>query len=213
MNTKENRAEIDNHTMKFIVGVIAISLAYLTNLFAVDPLTSISASYWDNSLWSRNIFVGFLFAISAFLLSYNGNNKWEKWLSKVAALATVCVAIFPCGCDGHSQIIPMVHYIAAAVMFSILAIFCYFFFRRAWDKGWTQARIRAVLYGICGIAIILAMVGMAVDSLMDGVISKIFLQFTFYAEATGLVAFGIAWLTASRILPFITRSNERLSIL
>ncbi|WP_169249065.1 hypothetical protein [Candidatus Competibacter phosphatis] len=30
MATEKQRAEIDNHTMKFIVGIIAISLAYLT---------------------------------------------------------------------------------------------------------------------------------------------------------------------------------------
>ncbi|HMQ97359.1 MAG TPA: hypothetical protein PKC42_04665, partial [Candidatus Nanoperiomorbaceae bacterium] len=132
MATEKQRAEIDNHTMKFIVGIIAISLAYLTEKFAAKPLASISASYWDEGLWSGNIFVGFLFAISAFLLSYNGNDKWEKWMSKVAALAAICVAMFPCGCDNHPQIIPMVHYIAAAVMFSILAVFCYFFFLRAW---------------------------------------------------------------------------------
>ncbi len=212
MASKEQHAEIDNHTMKFIVGFIAISLAYLTEKFAVKPLASISASYWDEGLWSGNIFVGFLFAISAFLLSYNGHERREKWLSKVAALAAICVAIFPCGCDGHPQIIPMVHYIAASVMFSILAVFCYFFFLRAWKKGWAQARTRAILYGGCGLAIILAMVSMVVDHLMDDALSNRFQQLTFYAEATGLVAFGIAWLTASRILPYLTRSDEKLSI-
>ena len=107
----------------------------------------------------------------------------------------------------------MVHYIAAAVMFSILAVFCYFFFLRAWKKNWAQARTRAVLYGACGIAIILAMMSMVVDHLMDDALSNSFPQFTFYAEATGLVAFGIAWLTASRILPYLTRNDEKLSIL
>ena len=213
MATEKQRAEIDNHTMKFIVGIIAISLAYLTEKFAAKPLASISASYWDEGLWSGNIFVGFLFSISAFLLSYNGNDKWEKWMSKVAALAAICVAMFPCGCDNHPQIIPMVHYIAAAVMFSILAVFCYFFFLRAWKKTWAQARTRAALYGACGIAIILAMASMVVNHLMDDALSNSFPQFTFYAEATGLVAFGIAWLTASRILPYLTRSDEKLSIL
>lgn len=212
MASKEQPAEIDNHTMKFIVGIIAISLAYLTEQFAVKSLTSISASYWDQGVWSGNIFVGFLFAISAFLLSYNGHESREKWLSKAAALAAIGVAMFPCGCDGHPQIIPMVHYIAASVMFSILAVFCYFFFLRAWEKGWAQARARAVLYGICGLAIILAMVGMVVDHLMDDALSSRFQQFTFYAEATGLVAFGIAWLTASRILPYLTRTDEKFSI-
>ena len=120
--------------------------------------------------------------------------------------------MFPCGCDGHAQIIPKVHYIAAAVMFSVLAVFCYFFYLRAWKKGWAQARVRGVLYVVCGSVIILAMVGMSVDHLMDDVLSNTFYQFTFYAEAAGLVAFGVAWLVASRIIPYLTRSDERLSV-
>lgn len=212
MTTNDQRSEIDNHTMKFIVGIIAISLAYLTEKFSVKPLDSISASYWDQGLWSGNIFVGFLFAISAFMLSYNGHENREKWLSKIAALAAIGVAIFPCGCNGYPQIIPTIHYISAAVMFSVLAIFCYFFLVRAWKKGWAQARARAVLYGMCGLAIILSMAGMAADHLMDNLLSNNFNRFTFFAEATGLVAFGIAWLTASRILPYLTRSDEKLSV-
>ncbi len=212
MGSTKQLPEIDNHSMKFIVGVIAISLAYLTNKFALKPLTSISASYWDQGPWSGNIFVGFLFAIGAFLLSYNGHDKYEKWLSKLAAMAAICVAMFPCGCDGNPQIIPMVHYTAAAVMFSVLAIFCYFFFLRAWAKGWIQARTRALLYAACGAAIVLSMLAMAIDHLNEGALSNNFEQFTFYAEATGLVAFGIAWLTASRILPYLTRTDEQLSI-
>ncbi len=36
---------------------------------------------------------------------------------------------------------------------------------------------------------------------------------TFYGERAGLVAFGISWLVASRVLPVITASGERISIL
>ncbi|MBL4710972.1 MAG: hypothetical protein JKX75_00450 [Gammaproteobacteria bacterium] len=128
-------------------------------------------------------------------------------------MAAIGVAMFPCSCDGHFQIIPMVHYVAAAVMFCSLAVFCSFFLARAWKKGWAEVHVRAILDGICGLAIILSMVGMAVDYLMKDVLSNSVEQFTFYAEATGLVAFGIAWLTASRILTYLTRSDERLSVL
>ncbi|GAB2525752.1 hypothetical protein GCM10008940_30600 [Microbulbifer agarilyticus] len=37
-------------------------------------------------------------------------------------------------------------------------------------------------------------------------------RLTYYVEATGLFAFGIAWLTASRMLPFITSEDERIKI-
>jgi hypothetical protein len=97
-------------------------------------------------------------------------------------------------------------------MFGILAAFCYAFFRRARSKGWTQARTRAIVYALCGGAIVLAMVLMGVDILTQGALRGRIDRFTFYAEAAGLIAFGIAWLVASRILPLITRPDERLPI-
>ena len=199
--------------MKLIVGVIALSLPVLTSNLAVDPLDSISAAYWDIGGWPRNIFVGFLFAIGAFLLSYNGHSTREMFLSKVAALAAVGVAMFPCKCGGQAEIIPYVHYASAAVMFGILAVFCYFFLQRARAKHWLQARIRAVIYATCGLIIVLAMALMATDYLTGDALSQRIKRFTFHAEAAGLIAFGIAWLTASRIIPVITRSDERLSVL
>ena len=65
------REEIDHRTIKLIVGVIALSLATLTGAFAGTPIASISASYYEGG-WSQTIFIGFLFAIAAFLLAYNG---------------------------------------------------------------------------------------------------------------------------------------------
>ena len=213
MSSFQRRPEIDNHTMKLIVGVIAISLPVLTSNLAINPLDSISAAYWDAGGWPRNILVGFLFAIGAFLLSYNGHAVGEMILSKVAAFAAVGVAMFPCKCGGRAEIIPYVHYAAAAVMFGILAAFCYFFLQRARAKDWLQARIRAVIYAICGLIIVLAMALMAADYLTGDALSQRIKRLTFYAEAAGLIAFGIAWLTASRIIPVITRTDERLSVL
>ncbi len=43
--------EIDHRTLKLIVGVVALSLAGLTRLFAHTAITSISASYYEGG-WS-----------------------------------------------------------------------------------------------------------------------------------------------------------------
>jgi L-asparagine transporter-like permease len=68
--------EIDEHTSMLIVGLVALSLAWLTNHFSDSPLQSISASYHEGGL-SRNIFVGFICAIAAFLFSYNGKSLFS----------------------------------------------------------------------------------------------------------------------------------------
>jgi len=127
MLSRPKRLEIDHRTMKLIVGAIAFSLAALTSFFSAAPLDSISASYYEGD-WSRNIFVGFLYAISAFLLAYNGKSVFEMRISKVAAFAAIGIAMFPCDCGGRPEIFPYVHSACAAVMFLILSIFCFIFF-------------------------------------------------------------------------------------
>lgn len=68
------RQEIDHRAMKLIVGLIALSLASITSLFSHTLLTSISAAYYQDGP-ARNFLVGFLFAISSFLLAYNGRSR------------------------------------------------------------------------------------------------------------------------------------------
>jgi hypothetical protein len=204
--------EIDHRTIKLIVGVIALTLANLTSFFSQTKITSISASYYEGG-WSQNIFVGFLFAISAFLLAYNGQSRREMVLSKLAACAALGVAMFPCQCGDHKEIIPNVHGISAAVMFVILAFFCYIFFARARNKGHSEAKLRSYIYAGCGIAILVAILTLAIDHLSNGLISEKIVRLTFYGERVGLVAFGISWLTASRVLPVLTSKDERFSLL
>jgi hypothetical protein len=204
------RQEIDHRTIKLIVGIVALSLASLTSLFARTAITSISASYYEGG-WSQSIFIGFLFAISALLLAYNGLSTTEMVVSKVAAIAGLGVALFPCGCEMRSVSVPYVHYACAGVMFLILAFFCYTFFQRARAKRHVQATARATIYAVCGVAIVLSIAGLAIDGLTHGSLSATLPRFTFYGEAAGLVAFGISWLTASRVLPVLTREDERFS--
>ena len=221
MQLKPVREEIDHRTIKLVIGVIAITLGSMTSYFAhLDTgnfITSISESYHVGR-WAQSFFVGFLFAISAFLLAYNGLTIQEMVMSKVASLAAIGVALFPCKCGRGPEIIQYVHAASAAVMFIILAGFCYIFYRRARVKGYMQANMRAAIYVLCGVAIVLAMLAIAVDKISGGIVSTAMTslglngaRLTFYGEHVGLVAFGVSWLTASRVLPVITREDERFS--
>src|SRR5262249_22639326 len=119
--------------------------------------------------------------------------------------------LFPCQCDRPDGHTPYVHWISAATMFLILAYFCYLFLRRARAKGHAEARTRAIIYALSGLAIVLSILVLAFDYLLGGVLKARLPRLTFYGEATGLVAFGISWLTASRVLPFVTSEDERFS--
>ena len=204
------RREIDHRTLKLIVGVIALSLPVLTSVFAKEPLPAISAAYWEGD-WSRNILIGFLFAIAAFLFAYNGLSRPQMVSSKVAAIAALIVALFPCECGGHEVRLPYLHYAAAATMFFILAFFCYEFYVRARSKGHPQAMVRAFIYAVCGIAILVSILVMGANFLLGGALEARIPRLTFFEESEALLAFGISWLIASRVLPLVTRPDERYS--
>lgn len=206
------RMEIDHRTIKLLIGGIALTLANLTSYFTGHQITSISASYYETG-WGQTIFIGFLFAIAAFLLAYNGNSVLEMLLSKLASVAALGVALFPCECGTHVPLVPYVHGASAAVMFTILAIFCGIFYKRAMKKGHTEARRRAYIYATCGWVIVGCIVVLAADNFLGGVIEQRVERLVFYGERAGLVAFGISWLTASKWLPVISRRDERLMLL
>ena len=203
------RPEINEHTTKLIVGFIALMLPILTSIYSEKPLDSISASYHEIG-WSRDIFVGFLFAISAFLLSYNGKEPFmrtQMMMSKVGAIAALVVAIFPCKCTDHIEIIPYLHGIASAVMFLILTIFCIFFLFRAKDKSGLHPKLRITIYVGCAIIMSAAIVFVTIDLMTNGVISSGMDRFLYIAESSALYAFGLAWLTASQKLWILASGN------
>ena len=204
------KQEIDQRTMKLLVGLMALTLANLTSFFSNVSITSISASYYQVG-WSETIFVGFLFAIAAFLAAYNGQSRTEMLFSKVAGVAALGVALFPCGCDGHDEIIKHVHAGSAAAMFLVLTYFCWLFYARAKAKGHTEAKVRAGIYAVCGFAIVLSIVAIVAYSMLSTETQASMPRFVFYGERTGLWAFALSWLTASRVLPGLSAPQERFN--
>lgn len=219
MTRTPKNPEIDHRTIKLLVGVIAIGLPILVSwLAAPHELKSVSEAYHVPE-WPRSIFVGFLYAIAAFLTAYNGRTGREMVSSKVAAAAAFLIAMFPCECAaGHGEIIKGVHYAAAAVMFCVLAYFCWRFYARAVQKKGVhpRAKWRAQIYALCGGAIALSIAALGHEWILgkvspENTFSASFATFVYWFETAGLVAFGIAWLTASHTVPGINGPEERFS--
>jgi hypothetical protein len=199
------RPEIDQYAIKFIIGAIAFSLPWIEIALTEGSITSISASFWWNAgPWPRNILVGFLFAIAAFLLAYNGLSEIEMWLAKIASLAALGIAMFPCECGvpGH-EILRRVHGVSAAAMFAVLTAFCYIFMRRARAKGHRKAQWRAAIYSLCGVGMLVSIALFVIQAVTKREVLIL------WGETLGLVSFGISWLTASRMVPLVTEPSER----
>ena len=203
------RPEVDERMLKLLVGLVAIWLPILVQWIAWPTrLGSISAAYWE-PFWPQTIFIGFLFAIAALLLSYDGRSNAQRVAAKLAATAALLIALYPCQCTGHEEILKGVHYGAAIVMYLVLAFFCWTFRRRALAKGWRRARRRARVYEVCLVGLGLAIAALALNFAMTGALVEFWKPFVFFWEAVGLFAFGLSWLTASHWLPVLNASAER----
>jgi hypothetical protein len=200
--------EIDHRTLKLMVGVVALFLASATSFLSSDSIGSISQAHCYGG-WARDIFVGSLFAIAAFMAAYNGYSNREMLLTKATALAAIGVAWFPTRCGVQGETLPGAHVAFSIIMFSTLALLCRIFYQRARSRNLPGSNRRAVLYAVCGILIPVSMGVVVIDAFLGRAISAHIPRLEFYCEQVALVAFGVAWLAASHLLPWITAPEER----
>lgn len=202
------KLEIDHRTLKFMIAVVAFALANVTSVLADDSIHSISGAYKYGG-WARDVLVGAMFAVAAFMFAYNGYRTLEKVLTKATAMAALGVALFPGEVEPAGSSTQTVHTIASLVMFSTLAGLCWIFYLRAKRKNLMRANRRAWLYVICGWVMVASMLVVVVDHFMGGPLLQRVPRLVFHCERVALLAFGTAWLAASHIVPWFTDPEER----
>jgi len=202
--------------LRFGVGVLgmvlpfAVTVGNMVQTGETVLLSSISGSYYTGM---RDVFVGSLAAIGAFLIGYR-YAPVDDALSTIAGLAAIAVALFPTAQRGQEVLVTaaggttgMIHGIAAAVLFLVLAIFCFFLFPRSATPGamTTAKKSRNVIYYLCGFLIV-AGLGLAAlaGKILPGEVTS-WLKPMFWGQSVALFAFGVAWFTKSNI---IFRSRE-----
>ena len=175
-----------------VVAENLISLITANRLATPFILDSISSYYW--SVPAHAIFIGSLCAIGVFLWSYCGSGRWDNHAGNVACIAAVAVALFPCS-ESAEHTVPTryVHFTAAAVLFLMLAYFCFFSFTGQ-DPGTTalpKKPLRNKIYVGCGIAIVAAIVLIALLHIVYGQIVPD--SYVFWLESMAIWAFGWSW--------------------
>lgn len=200
----------DYKALRLMLGIIAFTMPWVVTIIAQSSLPSISASYFTEA---RDEFVGMLFVVGGLMLAYNGHTNREAWAAKIVAICALLIALFPTtkACGEMSQS-AMIHGLAAVLMFLILAWFCFVPFRRnTKGKGGKKGR-RAKLYFTCGCVMIAAMA--------VGLIGKLALtcqqvdsfDLIYWVEAIALGAFGVAWITAGKIIPALVDDQDALKL-
>jgi len=208
MTTSDSNPVFDYRALRLLVGLVAIVLPVIVELFSSTPLSSISAAYYTEA---RDIFVGSLFVIGALLWAYNGHTNAEKWVSKGASLAAVIAATFPTSCNFcEADTKSTIHYAAAVILFSTIAFFCLGPFRKKKDVETVKTKRRRTIYLICGLIIVGCMLGAGVSEFALSDTTKKARAIIYIAEFVALWAFAVAWIVAGKVIPPLVDENDRL---
>jgi len=210
MKIKFSDSVFDYRALRLLIGLIAFTLPFVVSIVASSRLQSLSASYHTNA---RDVFTGMLFIVGSFLWAYNGHSTKEAWASKFASLATLLVALCPSACNTcDKDIRSSIHNIAAAVLFSILAYFCFGPFRKnTKGKGGKKGR-RSKIYLICGWIMIGCMVAMGALALIMSSEMINQLRVIYWGEAIALGTFGVAWIVSGKYFKVVVEEDEALRL-
>ncbi len=201
---KPDEPIFDYRTLRLSMGVIALSLPILVTLISNQRLESISASYYTNA---RDIFVGLMFVVAAFLFAYNGWTLWQAVASKFAALGAALLALFPTACKGcQPGLVSNIHEVGAATLFLVLAYFCLGPFREKTKGRGGKKQLRSHIYLCCGCLILLSMLLIVVTPAQI----KQDYRVIFWCEWAALSSFGVAWIVAGKYLSPLVHPDEKL---
>lgn len=231
MNSNSN--EEDNHFLisykflRLLVGIIGYALTVAVIAYSIerlisgtDVLGSVSAHYYYPHI--RDIFVGSLFAIGAFLLSYRGPFGDDKIYGICAGIAAWGVALLPTkpeeGATTAQMVVGVLHYISAVTLFGLFAAFCLVLFTKTNKteeelKGSKKAA-RNKVYRFCGWGILIIMAILGAVALL-GWATTIDLWENFpgllIGELTMMGLFAHSWITKSETL-FLKDPEEKSGI-
>lgn len=186
------------------IGALGVALPLLLAAgcwLGSEPLpASISASYRASYPPLRDVLVGVLFALGAFLVSYRGYAGLDRAASRLAGGFALGVAMFPTGSGG---VVSALHFVSAAGFFLSVAWISFFEFTRSrvGAAPTPQKLLRNRVYRVCAgvIVALLVLIGgyMAVwgdrGPLAD-------LRPVFVLESFAIWAFGLSWIVKGEAL-------------
>jgi drug/metabolite transporter (DMT)-like permease len=198
-----------------LIGILGMALPFLC-WFAGAVFGKIglqrSISYYYHTT-ARDLFVGVLFSVAAFLLTYKGRERIDILVNFPAGLAALGVAFFPCSEDGvlpgdpvglfrtTARAAERVHMTSAILFFTLLAVNALCLFTLGYRKGkkTPQGKVRFVLYIACGSLILLTLLVLLGFFLAKSPLLKRS-SLLFWLETVMLFAFGVSWLVKGRTI-------------
>jgi hypothetical protein len=198
----ENTLVFSYLALRKAIGILGIALPFVVSLgaliiFGTGIQGSLSGYYYTGM---RGVFVGTLWAIGFFLLSYKGYDKADTIASDLAWIFAIGVSLFPTAPDmvtsNTELIIGNIHLTFAALFFGTLIYFCLVQFPKTDQKKPTKRKLqRNMVYRACGyvmIACILVIGVVHIEAVANAVKG---LNLIFWFESIAIAAFGFSWIT------------------
>jgi hypothetical protein len=172
----------------------------------------------------REVFVGSLCAIAVFLLCYKGYDRRDNLAGKFAGFCVLLVALFPTfersreasdtgvpapdsatlfssATGADPLIVGYIHFIAAALFFTTLAVMSLFLFTRSNQPQPTARKVqRNKVFVACGVTILACIAAIAAGKFIFSDEWGQRTSFVFWLESVAVVAFGISWLTKAEVI-------------
>ncbi len=197
-------------TIRRTIGILGILLPVIClaggYFLAHEPLkSSISLYYYTNM---HDVFVGILFMVAIFLVTYEDERKVDDFLTTIVGFAGFGIVIFPCknisepiSHIGTFQLAAptsdMIHLISASVFFILLGFNSIFIFTRKKSGVKSDKRnefIRNFIYIVSGVTILVCMSILIVCYFTQGECGFNNSNLPIIFESIMLFAFGISWL-------------------
>lgn len=205
----ENDPRLMNYMrLRRLVGWLGLLLPLVLiggGLFIDMAFRPTLSSYYHGEL--RDIFVGTLFAIGTFLITYR-YERADDVVTTVAGVAAYAVALFPTSEDHcldfwNAGASAQIHVIAAALFLGALGVMSLFLFTRSAGAKTPMKRRRNAVYIAAGLTIFICLGIIAYEFTMVGQCPPEDTADRFVilaAEAVAVIAFGLSWLVKGEFM-------------
>ena len=202
--------------MRRFVGWLGLSLPFVLPAGYVVFFSrhgfpgSISGYYYTGM---RNYLVAALCVLGVLFIAYDAyHDKLDFWITNLAGIFAVGVAFFPtepAAASPHQKDIGHIHFVFAALLFTMLAIMALRFTKTNPDGNPTiQKSRRNAIYITCAALIAASMLVAFITNFLPAAIKQS-MPSLFWFEAIAVVAFSASWLVKGETIPVL---NDKPSV-
>ena len=191
-----------------LAGFLGMILPWISLIGAiiVSNTTGVPAEFWPTLSISATYYIcpaltGILTAASVVLMCYDGYSLRDNIVTTISGVFGIMIVLFPCACTVSGEMVGFfqlpvaisntIHCASACAFFILLSINSLFLFTLGEKEPTKQKKIRNIVYRVCGIGMICALILM--------VLPVSFFAKTFVVEAIALTFFGISWLVKGQV--------------